>query len=44
MNIIIFRMRRSWGEMCIGHGRLCVSLCECVCPSPHCHTTVLTWM
>ena len=26
------------GEMCIGHGYLCV------CPSPHSHTTAGTWM
>ena len=37
-----FRMRRSRGEMYIGHSRLCVRVS--VCPSPHSHTTAWTQM
>jgi len=40
MSLITFRVRRSRGEMYIGHGRLCVF----VCPSPHSHTTARTRM
>jgi len=29
--LITFRVRRIRGEMCIGHGRLCVCLCLSVC-------------
>jgi len=36
--IITFRVRCSWGEMYIGHRRLCA------CPSPHFHTTAWTRM
>jgi len=39
---ITFRVRRSRGEMYIGHGRL--SVCVSVCPSPHSHTTIRTPM
>jgi len=38
--VVTFRVRRSRGEMYIGHGRLCI--CACVCPSPHFHTTAPT--
>jgi len=43
---ITFRVRRSRGEMYIGHARLYVCLCVCiclsVCPSPHSHTNART--
>jgi len=39
--VIIFRVRRSWGKMYIGHDRLCMSVCLY---SPHSHTTARTWM
>jgi len=39
---ITFRVRRSRGEMYIGHGRLCVFVP--VCPSPHSHITARTRM
>ena len=44
--VIIFRVRRSRGEIYIGHGRLCdcVSVCVSVCPSPHSHSTARTRM
>jgi len=52
--LITFRVRRSRGEMCIGHGRLCVyvsvsvclsvSLCMTVCSSPHSRSTARTRM
>ena len=29
--VITFRVRRSRGEMYIGHGRLSVCVCMCVC-------------
>jgi len=38
--LITCLMRRSQGEMYIGHARLCLS----VCPSPHDHTTARTQM
>jgi len=38
--IITFRVRRSRGEMYIGHGRLCVWLY--VCPSSHSNTATGT--
>jgi len=31
--IVTFHVRRSRGEMYIGHGRLCVCVCVCVCLS-----------
>jgi len=31
--LITFRVRRSRGEMYIGHGRLCLCVCLCVCLS-----------
>jgi len=38
--VIIFRVRRSRGEMYIGHGRLCVrvSVCLSLAAFPHSHT------
>jgi len=44
--LFIFRVRRSRGEMYIGHGRLCacLSVCLSVCPSPHSHTAARTRM
>ena len=34
-----FRVRRSRGEMYIGHGRhVCLTVCVSVCPSSHSHT------
>ena len=39
-----FRVRRSRGEMYIGHGRLCVCVCVCVsvCLSVACHIHIPT--
>jgi len=44
--LVTFRVRRSRGEMYIGHGHLCVclSVCLSVCASPHSHTTARTRM
>jgi len=46
--IITFRVKCSRGEMYIGHGRLCVSVCLCVCLSlaafPHyCTDPDVSW-
>jgi len=40
-NVITFRVRRIAEAKCIVVKRVCVSVCLCVCPSPHCHTTAL---
>ena len=45
LSFITVRVRRSRGEMYIGHGRLCVCVCVCVCLSvPHyCTDPDVTW-
>jgi len=40
----VLHFRRREIKMYSCHGRLCVSVCLSVCPSPHSHTTARTWM